>query len=87
MDHCICGLLTRNPDGTVVQPGVDLETTFWRDDNGHTPWYGVNLPYVIDYRKQLLSGAGRETPIAGSTFDEDWLEQVLAERPDVPLPL
>lgn len=44
MDRYIVDFLKRKPDGVIAQPGVGLETTFYRDDNGHTQWYGIDLP-------------------------------------------
>lgn len=71
MDRVIKGFLTRRPGGAVVQLGVGLETTYWRDDDGNAPRYGVDLPHVIDYRRQLLPGAERETLIAGCAFEDE----------------
>lgn len=85
MDRYIKDFLGRKPDGAVVQLGVGLETTYWRCDDGRTQWYGVDLPHVVDYRRELLGETERERLIAGSAFEPDWLERVRAEQPDAPL--
>lgn len=85
MDRYIADFLKRKPDGVIVQLGVGLETTYYRDDNGHTQWYGVDLPNVIEYRKSLLPEAEREMYIAGDAFDKAWIEQVRQENPDAPI--
>ena len=85
MDRFIADFLGHRSEGVVVQLGCGLETTYYRDDDGHTQWYGVDLPHVIDYRRMLLPETGRERYIAGSAFEEDWLEQVRAEHPEAPL--
>jgi len=85
MDRYVADFLKREPDGVVVQLGVGLETTFYRDDNGHTQWYGVDLPHVIDYRRALLPDQERETCIAGDAFEPSWIERVREERPTVPI--
>jgi len=85
VDRFIADFLRRKPNGAVVQLGVGLETTFWRGDDGRAQWYGVDLPHVIDYRRDLLGEAPRERLIAGSAFEEGWLAQVRAECPEAPL--
>lgn len=85
MDRHILDFLQRKPDGVIVQLGVGLETTFYRNDNRHTQWYDVDLPHVMAYRRTLLPETKRETYIAGDAFGEDWLHEVRDENPDAPL--
>ena len=37
-----------------MEHGAGLETSFYRNDNGKTIWYEVDLPNVIEYRKEIL---------------------------------
>ena len=85
MDRYIADFLRRKPDGVIVQLGMGLETTFYRDDDGHTQWYGVDLPHVIDYRHTLLSDHERETCISGDAFEPAWIERVRADHATAPL--
>ncbi len=85
MDRYIADFLKKNPDGIIVQLGVGLETTFYRCDNGHTKWYGVDLPNVIEYRKTLLPEHERETYIAGDALKEDWIKSIREEHPKEPI--
>lgn len=85
MDRFIADFLKRKPEGIIVQLGCGLETTFYRDDNGHTVWYGVDLPHVIEYRRSLLTESERERYISGDAFKKDWLEKIRTEYPDAPL--
>ena len=84
MDRFIRSFLERRPDGVIVQLGCGLETTYYRCDNGRTRWYAVDLPHVIDYRRELLPELERETYLAGDAFSEDWIRQVRTEFPDAP---
>ena len=59
MDRFIRSFLKRRPDGVIVQLGCGLETTYYRCDNGKTRWYAVDLPHVIDYRRELRSRSVR----------------------------
>ncbi|MBM6826968.1 class I SAM-dependent methyltransferase [Mordavella massiliensis] len=85
MDRFIRSFLERRPDGVIVQLGCGLETTYHRCDNGKTHWYAVDLPHVIDYRRELLPELERETYLAGDAFSEDWIRQVRTEFPDAPI--
>ena len=85
MDRFIRSFLERRPNGVIVQLGCGLETTYYRCDNGRTRWYAVDLPHVIDYRRELLPELERETYLAGDAFSEDWIRQVRTEFPDAPI--
>ena len=85
MDRSVRDFLRRKPDGIVAQLGCGLETAYFRCDNGKTRWYAVDLPHVIEYRRELLPEPERESYLAGDAFSEDWLRQIRAEHPDAPL--
>ncbi len=85
MDRFIKAFIRRKPDGVIIQLGCGLETTFFRDDNGKTKWYSIDLPNVVEYRKYLLPESERETCIAGDAFSEEWIKQVRNEVGDAPL--
>jgi O-methyltransferase involved in polyketide biosynthesis len=72
--------LTADPDGTVVALGEGLETQFWRVDNGRVDWVTVDLPEAIELRERLLPPGERRALIAGSAFDESWMDAVDASR-------
>lgn len=85
MDRFIQSFLERRLNGVIVQLGCGLETTYYRCDNRRTHWYAVDLPHVIDYRRELLPELERETYLAGDAFSEDWIRQVRTEFPDAPI--
>ena len=84
MDRFIRAFLERRPDGVIVQLGCGLETAYSRCDNGHTRWYAVDLPHVVEYRRELLPEPERETYLAGDAFAEDWIRQIRTDAPDAP---
>ena len=83
MDRYIRAFLERRSDGVIVQLGCGLETAYHRCDNGHTRWYAVDLPHVIDYRRELLPEP--ETYLAGDAFAGDWIRQIRTDAPDAPI--
>ena len=69
--------LTRNPDAVVVHFGCGLDTRFERLDDGRVEWFDLDLPEVIDLRRELIGGeGGRYHLVSGSAFEDAWLEAV-----------
>ena len=85
MDRTVQAFLEHSPDGVIVQLGCGLETAYYRCDNGHTHWYAVDLPHVMEYRRKLLPEPERETYLAGDAFAEDWIRQVRTDVPNAPI--
>lgn len=85
MDRYIRDFVVRNPQGVVVLLGCGLETTFYRCDNGSVVFYEVDLPDVINYRKQILGETDRDRFIAADAFGDQWIKKVRSDVGDVPL--
>jgi O-methyltransferase involved in polyketide biosynthesis len=68
--------LAGRPGGLVVDIGCGLDTRFDRLDDGQMSWLGLDLPEVINLRRQLLPNAERCKTIAQSMFDLHWLDEV-----------
>jgi len=52
--------------------GCGLDTRFDRVDDGQVRWYDLDVPEVIDLRKQFLAESERVTCISGSAFDPSY---------------
>jgi O-methyltransferase involved in polyketide biosynthesis len=74
-DRCLA-YLRKRPDGTVVNLGSGLDTTFSRIDNGSVRWYSVDLPDSIAFRHRFIPPVERCSNIAKSMFDYTWLDEV-----------
>ncbi len=70
---------TEHPHACVVNIGAGLDTTFYRVDNGTIHWYDLDLPAVIDIRRQLLPEPERVTYIAKSLLDPSWCKDINTE--------
>jgi len=69
--------LARNPEAVVVHIGCGLDARFERVDNGQAEWYDLDLPEVIELRRELLGGEGTRCHfLACSVFDSAWLDTV-----------
>ena len=73
--------LVRHPDAVVVHIGCGLDSRFERVDNGQMEWYDLDLPEVINLRRELIGGEeGRYHLLAGSVLEDAWLEGVGAHH-------
>lgn len=73
--------LMRHPDAMVVHIGCGLDSRFERVDNGQVEWYDLDLPDVIELRRNLLGGEKeRYHLLACSVLDDVWLEAVSAHH-------
>jgi O-methyltransferase involved in polyketide biosynthesis len=75
-DDKLKAYITAHPYASVVNIGAGLDTTFSRIDNGTINWYDLDLPNVIELRKQLIPETNRATCIAKSLFDSSWCTDV-----------
>ena len=75
-DDKIKAYIAEHPRASVVNIGAGLDTTFYRIDNGLIHWYNLDLPAVIEIRKQLIPETDRTACIAKSLFDPSWCKDI-----------
>lgn len=81
LDRNARDFLSRYPDGVVVHIGCGFDTRFERVDNGQVEWYDLDLPNVVELRRQLIGGEeGRYHLLGCSVLEDAWLEAVSAHR-------
>ncbi|MBU0494207.1 MAG: class I SAM-dependent methyltransferase [Chloroflexi bacterium] len=76
--------LALHPEAVVVHIGCGLDARFERvaERNDQVEWYDLDLPEVIELRRQLIGGEGaRQHFLAGSVLDSAWLDTVSVHRP------
>jgi len=73
--YCI-DFLDKNPDGIIVELGCGLSTRFPRIDNNTLTLYDLDLPEVIDIKKQFFKETDRYHFIRSSVLDFRWMEQL-----------
>ena len=72
--------LEENPDSVVVNLGCGLDTRFARIDNGQVLWYDLDLPEVIEIRKNFFQETERYKFIAKSVLDFSWVNEIPKNR-------
>ncbi len=76
LDDLVRALLARHPKAVVVSLGAGLDTAFHRIDNGQLRWFDVDLPPVIELRKQLIPETVRSRAISASLLDPGWVQRL-----------
>ncbi len=70
--------LTESPNGVVLHLGCGLDNRFGRVDNGTLDWYDLDMPPVIEQRRQFFPPAKRYHTIASSVTALGWVDGVAA---------
>jgi O-methyltransferase involved in polyketide biosynthesis len=50
--------LSQNPEAVVIHLGCGLDSRYERIDNGKVSWYDLDLPEVIQLRRELIATGG-----------------------------
>jgi len=79
-DNVVKAFIKEHPYASVVNLGAGFDTGFYRVDNGTIHWYDLDLPGVIEVRKQLLPETNRAKCIAKSFFDPSWCQDINNEN-------
>lgn len=85
MDRFIKTFIKHNPDPVIIEFGCGLETTFFRNDDGETIWYEIDVPAVMAYRREYLPENERSLLIEAGTGKEDWFRRIRREHPESPI--
>jgi O-methyltransferase involved in polyketide biosynthesis len=82
LDGWVRDFLARNPTATVLHLGCGLDSRVFRIDPPPTVrWYDVDLPDVIDLRRQLYPERHDYEMVGTSVTDVEWLDSIPGDRP------
>jgi O-methyltransferase involved in polyketide biosynthesis len=75
-DEYVNTFLKENPNGIIINIGCGMDSRFERIDNGGVTFFDLDLPEMIDFKKQFYIETDRYHFIAASVFDDAWMNQV-----------
>lgn len=75
-DKYILDFCRKYPNATIVNIGCGLDNRFERIDNGKIKFFDLDLPDIIDIKKQLFDETDRYHYISQSVFDYSWIEKI-----------
>lgn len=81
-DRAVRRFVKANKNPVVISIGAGLDTRFQRVYSGKGVFYEIDLPEVIELRKQLLPESEHNPYMAVSMFDTVWIDTITAKHPD-----
>jgi O-methyltransferase involved in polyketide biosynthesis len=82
LDDRLRDFVAEHPGAVVVDLGAGLSTAMMRVAPPATvDWYDVDLPNVVALRDKLVPADDRAHSVAASLADNDWTDQIPADRP------
>ncbi len=79
-DQYIRSFLEKNPESAVVNIGCGLDHRFERVDNGRIHFFDLDLPDIMNIKKQIFPEKERYTQISGSVFDFAWTSRIRSDH-------
>jgi len=61
-----------HPNGTIINIGCGLDTTYERVNNNKAVWYELDFPDVINLRRKYISETDNRLFLPFSVFDKAW---------------
>jgi O-methyltransferase involved in polyketide biosynthesis len=77
-DRAVQRFIAEHPHCTVINLACGFDTRFWRIENEKCTYLELDLPGVIQLKKEILKDHLGYEMIAGSVLDTAWINQVTA---------
>ena len=81
----IKNFLNENPESVVINLAAGLDNRFEEMDNGKVKWFDLDLPEVIDIRKQFMYESERRKFVASDVLDFNWIDSLELQDKSVPV--
>jgi O-methyltransferase involved in polyketide biosynthesis len=75
-DSYIQNFLNQYPEAAVVNIGCGLDHRFERIDNGKVTFFDLDLPDIMNIKKQVFPEKDRYKQLSISVFNFEWMDQV-----------
>ena len=75
-DLIIKEFIKKNPNSTIVNIGCGLDTTYERIGEKHIRWYDLDLPEVINLRREFLFESEVRKFISSSFMETSWFDNI-----------
>jgi methyltransferase (TIGR00027 family) len=78
-DNIVNDYISKNPDCTVVNLGCGFDTRYWRINNQKCKFIELDLPEVIEAKRETLKDKLEYEMIGCSVLDTSWIEKVTSK--------
>ncbi|MBE9168785.1 class I SAM-dependent methyltransferase [Pleurocapsales cyanobacterium LEGE 06147] len=82
IDRLVQKHLQKYPDAIVVELGAGLSTRYYRVGKKCHHWFELDLPEIIDLRRQLDLESNHHSFISRSVLDFSWMAEIPATAPE-----
>lgn len=79
-DSYITEFIDKYPNATVVNIGCGLDNRFERINNGSIHFFDLDLPDIMNIKKQIFQEKSNYFQISQSVFEFDWIEKLETEH-------
>ena len=79
-DEFCLEFLTEHPDGVVVNLGAGFDTRFWRIGVDKNRYMELDLPEVIELKREILGDKISYETFGRSVLDPDWINTLKAKQ-------
>lgn len=79
-DSYIKEFVDKYPNATVVNIGCGLDNRFERVDNGNIHFLDLDLPDIMNIKKQIIQEKANYHQISQSVFEFDWIDRIETEQ-------
>lgn len=76
IDRIVQNFINAHPDALIVSLGAGLCTRYARLDTAQVQWHDIDLPEVIELRRQLFEETTCYRMMAHSLLDFDWMDNL-----------
>jgi O-methyltransferase involved in polyketide biosynthesis len=75
-DSKIKAFLEKHPEGSVINIGCGLDTTYERINCDNAIWYELDFPEVIEIRKTFIQESKNRVFLPYSVFETNWYDRI-----------
>jgi methyltransferase (TIGR00027 family) len=79
-DRYTKAFLEKYPDGLVINLGCGLDTRYWRAVNDPQRYIELDLPEMIDLKKEILGDRIPYEMIGCSVLEDEWIERIATRQ-------
>jgi methyltransferase (TIGR00027 family) len=78
-DAIINDFISKNPSSIVVNLGCGFDTRYWRIDHKQCEYLELDLPEIVEMKKEILKGHLGYELMACSVLDPSWIDRVTSQ--------
>lgn len=80
MDDILIDFLNKYPNSIIINIGCGLDSRAFRLHNNKCQWFDIDLPEVIELRRNYFEESQNYKMIGKSILDYNWIEQINTEN-------